>query len=91
MTWEADGVLSLELGRDDHGDLPSFDPGAHIDLILKPDLIRQYSLCSDPSARSRWSPDNEESRPRAALSQEVPAATYSPTQLPGQYHRRWRA
>jgi hypothetical protein len=27
----------------------------------------------------------------AALLVSVPAATYSPTQLPGQYHRRWRA
>ena len=26
-----------------------------------------------------------------ALSQWIPAATYSPTQLPRQYHRRWRA
>jgi hypothetical protein len=27
----------------------------------------------------------------AALLVGVPAATYSPTRLPGQYHRRWRA
>jgi hypothetical protein len=30
-------------------------------------------------------------RRSAAASRRVSAATYSPTQLPGQYHRRWRA
>jgi ferredoxin-NADP reductase len=54
MTWEADDVLSLELVRVDGGDLPEWTYGAHIDLIMRPDLIRQYSLCGDPSERSRW-------------------------------------
>jgi ferredoxin-NADP reductase len=54
MSWEADGVVSLILGRDDRTDLPPFTCGAHIDLILRPDLIRQYSLCSDPGVRGEW-------------------------------------
>ncbi|GAA3509147.1 PDR/VanB family oxidoreductase [Georgenia daeguensis] len=30
--------------------LPTWEPGAHIDLRLRPDLVRQYSLCGDPEA-----------------------------------------
>lgn len=54
---EADGVLALELRRPDGGDLPAWRPGAHIDLRLAlpdGDLVRQYSLCSDPRDRSVW-------------------------------------
>ncbi len=29
--------------------------------------------------------------PCRAGTQKIPAATYSPAPLPGQYHRRWRA
>ncbi len=31
--------------------LPAWEPGAHIDLVLRPDLVRQYSLCGDPADR----------------------------------------
>ncbi|MCV7101367.1 PDR/VanB family oxidoreductase [Mycobacterium palustre] len=54
MSWEADDVLSIVLGSDDRADLPPFSCGAHIDLILRPDLIRQYSLCSDPAKKTEW-------------------------------------
>ncbi len=30
--------------------LPSYDAGAHIDLEIAPGLVRQYSLCGDPTA-----------------------------------------
>jgi hypothetical protein len=39
-------------------------------------------------------PGKHEEPPRRGGSSsinDVPATTYSPTQLPGQYHRRWRA
>ncbi|WBO62636.1 PDR/VanB family oxidoreductase [Streptomyces camelliae] len=50
----ADGVLSLTL-RDPLGqELPAWEPGAHVDLLLGPELERQYSLCSDPADRSAW-------------------------------------
>jgi len=49
--WEADGVLSLELGATDGSDLPPFEPGAHVDLHLEDGTLRQYSLCGDPSNR----------------------------------------
>ncbi|MGK5557458.1 PDR/VanB family oxidoreductase [Actinomadura kijaniata] len=50
----ADGVVLLTLARPDGGDLPAWEPGAHVDLVLGPGLVRQYSLCSDPADRSRW-------------------------------------
>jgi ferredoxin-NADP reductase len=48
----ADGVVRLTL-RHPHGEpLPAWEPGAHVDLVLGPDLVRQYSLCGDPADRS---------------------------------------
>jgi ferredoxin-NADP reductase len=49
----ADGVVLLSLRRADGGPLPPWEPGAHVDLVLD-DLVRQYSLCSDPSDRTTW-------------------------------------
>jgi ferredoxin-NADP reductase len=48
----AAGVVLLTLRRTDGGQLPVWSPGAHLDLILRPDLVRQYSLCGDPADRS---------------------------------------
>lgn len=50
----AEGVVALVLSRPDGTDLPEWRPGAHIDLVLTQDLTRQYSLCGDPSDRTRW-------------------------------------
>ncbi len=44
----ADGVVGLTLRCPNGEALPSWDPGAHIDLILTDELTRQYSLCGDP-------------------------------------------
>ncbi|MFE9603606.1 PDR/VanB family oxidoreductase [Streptomyces hokutonensis] len=47
----ADGVVQLRLeGRD----LPGWEPGAHIDLVLPSGLVRQYSLCGDPADCSSY-------------------------------------
>ena len=54
MTWEAEDVLSLVMVRATGEDVPEWTFGAHIDLIMRNDLIRQYSLCSDPADRSQW-------------------------------------
>ena len=54
MRWEAHGVLSLELSAIDGASLPSFEPGAHVDLRLPDGTLRQYSLCGDPSDRSHY-------------------------------------
>ncbi|ONI84007.1 oxidoreductase [Saccharothrix sp. ALI-22-I] len=48
----ADGVVRLTLRHPDGEPLPAWEPGAHLDLVLGPDLVRQYSLCGDPADRS---------------------------------------
>ncbi|MEV0224333.1 PDR/VanB family oxidoreductase [Streptomyces sp. NPDC050704] len=53
-TRAADGVVSLTLRHPDGEPLPSWTPGAHIDLLLGGDLIRQYSLCGDRVDRAAW-------------------------------------
>jgi ferredoxin len=49
----ADGVVLLTLRDPDGRPLPEWQPGAHVDLMLRADLVRQYSLCGDPADRSR--------------------------------------
>lgn len=48
-------VLAVDDGADDNAALPSWTPGAHVDLILEPELVRQYSLCSSPANVSTYS------------------------------------
>ena len=43
----ADGVIGFELAARE-GHLPTFQPGAHIDLHLPNDMIRQYSITNGP-------------------------------------------
>ncbi|MFI5664208.1 PDR/VanB family oxidoreductase [Streptomyces sp. NPDC051684] len=43
---EAAGVRSLVLAAREGGSLPAWTPGAHIDVVLSRDLVRQYSLSS---------------------------------------------
>ncbi|MFC4943122.1 PDR/VanB family oxidoreductase [Pseudonocardia sp. GCM10023141] len=50
----ADGVVAVVLGSPAGGDLPAWSPGAHVDLILADDLVRQYSLCGDPADRTSY-------------------------------------
>jgi ferredoxin-NADP reductase len=50
----ADGVITLDLRHPDGAALPPWAPGAHIDLLLAPGLIRQFSLCGDPADRGGW-------------------------------------
>jgi ferredoxin-NADP reductase len=48
----ADGVVRLTLRHPKRQPLPEWEPGAHLDLVLTPELTRQYSLCGDPRDRS---------------------------------------
>ncbi|MDN5914546.1 MAG: PDR/VanB family oxidoreductase [Pseudonocardia sp.] len=48
MRSPAEGVRELVLGPATDAPLPYWTPGAHVDLVLAPDLVRQYSLCGDP-------------------------------------------
>ena len=50
----AEGVAVLDLAHPENEDLPRWEPGAHIDLMLKDGLTRQYSLCGDPHDSSVW-------------------------------------
>jgi ferredoxin-NADP reductase len=45
----AEDVVALTLADPDGAPLPPWTPGAHVDLVLTPDLVRQYSLCGVPS------------------------------------------
>ncbi|WP_300677514.1 PDR/VanB family oxidoreductase [Nocardioides sp.] len=52
----ADGVVELTFTAPDGTDLPAWEPGAHLDLLLAPDLDRQYSLCGPrgPETAAEW-------------------------------------
>lgn len=57
----AEGVVALNLVAHNGRDLPTWEPGAHVDLIFSDARIpaaerveRQYSLCGDPLDRSTW-------------------------------------
>jgi ferredoxin-NADP reductase len=47
----AEGVVQLRL---EGHDLPRWEPGAHVDLVLPSGLVRQYSLCGDPEDLSSY-------------------------------------
>jgi ferredoxin-NADP reductase len=50
----SDGVVMLTLADPAGADLPEWAPGAHIDLLMTPSLVRQYSLCGDTANRAEW-------------------------------------
>lgn len=50
----AEGVVMLTLSPQTPVPLPSWSPGARIDLVLGPQTIRQYSLCGDPRETDRY-------------------------------------
>lgn len=51
---EATDVHCFELVDPEGRDLPPFTAGAHLDVELKPGLVRQYSLCNDPRRRDAY-------------------------------------
>ena len=53
-TEAASGVVHLVLASSDGKALPAWEPGAHVDVVLTPTLVRQYSLCGDPTDGQRW-------------------------------------
>lgn len=50
----AEDVVGLELTDPAGGLLPPWSPGAHVDVTVRPGLVRQYSLCGDPADRATW-------------------------------------
>ncbi len=51
---EATDIVSLELAPLEGASLPPFSAGSHIDVEVKPGLVRQYSLCNDPTESHRY-------------------------------------
>lgn len=51
---QAEGIAVLDLARADGSPLPPFEAGAHIDVHVSDDLIRQYSLSNRPGPGSRY-------------------------------------
>lgn len=47
-------MIELELADVQGGTLPTLEPGAHIDLRLRADMIRQYSLVQLADASDTW-------------------------------------
>ncbi len=54
MRQEANGIISVELVSATAEPLSPFSPGGHIDVFLKNDLVRQYSLMNNPSESDRY-------------------------------------
>jgi ferredoxin-NADP reductase len=50
----ADDVVLLSLECGSGSAVPPWEPGAHVDLVLGPSLVRQYSLCGNPENQSRY-------------------------------------
>ncbi|PKV97598.1 ferredoxin-NADP reductase [Amycolatopsis echigonensis] len=50
-TREAEDVVSFTLRGDG---LPTWTPGAHVDVEVRPGVLRQYSLCGDPADAGSW-------------------------------------
>ncbi|MBN3851136.1 MULTISPECIES: PDR/VanB family oxidoreductase [Burkholderiaceae] len=50
----AEGICRFELERVDGAPLPPFTAGAHIDVFIRPGLVRQYSLCNAPRERHQY-------------------------------------
>jgi vanillate O-demethylase ferredoxin subunit len=53
-TFEAEDIFSYQLASSDGAPLPAFSAGSHVDVQIRPGLIRQYSLCNDPEEQHRY-------------------------------------
>ena len=51
---EALDICTFELVPADGGTLPPFSAGSHVDVHLPAGVVRQYSLCNDPSEGHRY-------------------------------------
>lgn len=50
----SDSVVRFELTDSDGGELPEFEAGAHVDVVVAPEYERQFSLAGDPADRSKY-------------------------------------
>ncbi len=47
-------VTKYEFRRPDGTDLPEWSAGAHLDIVVAPEFLRQYSMSGDPADRSKY-------------------------------------
>ena len=47
-------VTKFEFRALDGGDLPEWTAGAHLDIVVAPEFLRQYSMSGDPADRSKY-------------------------------------
>jgi ferredoxin-NADP reductase len=50
----AEDVVAVTLVHPQGETLPAWTPGVHIDLVLTPEITRQYSLCGSPADSDRF-------------------------------------
>lgn len=50
----AKGICIYDLVPVDGGDLPEWSAGAHLDIVVAPEYLRQYSMCGNPADRSKY-------------------------------------
>ena len=50
----ATGVAKYEFQPVGGGDLPEWQAGAHLDIVIAPEFLRQYSMSGDPADRSTY-------------------------------------
>ena len=48
----AEGITKYTFRALDGSDLPAWQAGAHLDIVVTPEYLRQYSMCGDPADRS---------------------------------------
>lgn len=49
-----DGVTKYEFARPNGGDLPEWTTGVHLDIVVAPEYLRQYSMPGDPADQSTY-------------------------------------
>jgi ferredoxin-NADP reductase len=54
VTRPAEDVVELTLAHPEGQPLPGWTPGAHVDLVLDGETVRQYSLCGSPADPSTY-------------------------------------
>ncbi|WP_439111339.1 reductive dehalogenase [Lentibacter sp.] len=47
-------VTKYEFSTDDGTPLPAWSAGAHLDILVSPEFLRQYSMSGDPADRSKY-------------------------------------
>jgi ferredoxin-NADP reductase/ferredoxin len=50
----ANGITKYEFTPVDGSDLPEWSAGAHLDIVVAPEFLRQYSMSGNPADRSKY-------------------------------------